>query len=98
MFTRSELETAHFSVRVAQAVTRPEHPFRPTLDELLRRIESELTTSASGPEPVAVHHNWISTKEAAARMGCSTRNIRRIAKQLGGVKEGRDWMIPEDAA
>jgi hypothetical protein len=101
MFSRRELETAHFSVRVAQAHTRLEHPFRPTLDELLRRIETELSNAlhscASETEVVAVLENWVTTAEAAKRLGCSPQWVRKRAEELGGRKHGRDWQIPEEA-
>ncbi len=52
--------------------------------------------SADGREPVAQQPNWVSTREAARRLGCSERNARRIAERVGW-KVGRDWQVPADA-
>lgn len=35
----------------------------------------------------------ISTTEAAAILGCSTRHVRRIAADLDGIRVGRDWIF-----
>ena len=44
-------------------------------------------------------HGYLSTKEAAARVGVSDARIRQLCKQgrLGAEKFGRDWLVPVSA-
>ena len=70
-------------------------PANPAIDRAIEHLEEILSVSASGPEDEAAQQNWITSKQAAERWGCSTRHVRRIAEQLGGRKDGRDWQIPE---
>lgn len=52
--------------------------------------------SASGPKPVVPHPHWVTTAQAAERLGCSTRHARRIARKIG-ERVGRQWLIDPDA-
>ena len=72
-------------------------PADPAVDRAIGHLEATLSVSASGPEDEAPEQNWVTTRQAAERWGCSTRHVRRIAEQLGGRKDGRDWQIPERA-
>jgi hypothetical protein len=71
-------------------------PADPAIDRAIEHLEETISMSASGPEDEATQQNWITTKEAAERWGCSQRHARRIAAQHGR-KNGRDWLIPEGA-
>lgn len=72
-------------------------PADPAVDRAIEHLEEVLSVSARGPKDDAVEENWVTTKQAAERLGCSARHIRRIAERLCGRRDGRDWLIPEGA-
>jgi len=72
-------------------------PPSPAIERAVEHLEQALAASASGPEDEAAEQNWLTTKQAAELLGCSTRHARRIAQRTGGRKDGRDWLIPEGA-
>lgn len=51
--------------------------------------------AANGQAPQPDTGNWLTTAEVAERMGCSQRQARRIAADLG-TRIGRQWLIPAD--
>jgi excisionase family DNA binding protein len=67
----------------------------PAVERAIERLEDALAMSATGPEGQAPVVSWLTTKQAAERLQCSTRHVRRIAERLGGRRDGRDWLIPE---
>ena len=44
--------------------------------------------------PQAVSGDALDTKQAAALLDVRPQQARRLATQLGGVRDGRDWRIP----
>jgi hypothetical protein len=55
--------------------------------------------AADGREPVADQPEpaqWVSTRQAAHKLGCSERQARRVAARVGHRVGGR-WVIPADA-
>lgn len=70
-------------------------PAPPALHRLVDHLTREL--SASGTEPEAPQPQFITTAEAAKRMGCTPRNVRRIAHRIRGVRVGNHWLIPLDS-
>jgi hypothetical protein len=95
---RTDLETCRVGLLWIQR-HRELHrqPTSPSIERAIEHIEGILSVSACGPEDEAPEQNWVTTRQAAERWGCSTRHVRRIAEQLGGRKDGRDWLIPEGA-
>lgn len=71
-------------------------PVPPAVAALAARAETELR-SATGPDTPTTRAEWISTPEAARRLGCSDRHIRRRARALGGRKIAGRWLIPTTA-
>jgi hypothetical protein len=67
----------------------------PAADRLVDHLQQAM--AANGQEPAAVQPHWVSTRQAARQLGCSDRNARRIAEQIGGRRVGRAWIIPADA-
>lgn len=44
--------------------------------------------------------NYISCESAAKKIGVSTRRIQQMCKQkeiVGAIKDGRNWLIPDNA-
>jgi excisionase family DNA binding protein len=95
---RHDLETCRVGLlwirRHRQLFNQPPHP---AIERAFEHLEEALATSSSGPEDEAEEQNWITTKEAAELLGCSTRHARRIARRTGCRKDGRDWLIPKGA-
>jgi hypothetical protein len=56
----------------------------------------EIAVADDGHTSVVPQPQWITTAEAAARLGRSPRTVRRIAQRCGR-KIGRTWFIPLDA-
>lgn len=73
-------------------------PVPPQVAFLAQRVEAEIrcAMSAYGHEPhIDTEKSVVGTKEAAQRLGCTERHVRRIAKQLGGQLISGCWVIPE---
>lgn len=76
-----------------------------TLDmgDALAAVEAALALSDKGspdvpPEPISEDSvQWIGSSHAAAILGCTQRNVRRIARSLDGRRAGRAWVFPEDS-
>jgi hypothetical protein len=66
------------------------------LDNLIRMSQPghEIGENRDGTPPL---RQWITTAEAAAIIGCSTRHTRRLRADLGGQQtdEGK-WLFPRD--
>lgn len=90
----TDLKTARAAVayymRGHQLVHRPIPPAAIRLAAHLDAMADDGHTSVV-PQP-----QWLSTAEAAARLGQSQRTVRRIAQRCGR-KIGRTWLIPADA-
>lgn len=85
--------------RVAVAwYVRAHHLHRRPVPAAAYRLTDHLeeALSADGPDPVAPQPHWLTTAQAATRLGCSTRHARRIAQKVGR-RIGRQWLIPADA-
>lgn len=56
--------------------------------------------SATGSLAVVVQQPdaMLTTSEVAAALGVTKRRVRQRAAELGGVRVGRDWKFPADAA
>jgi hypothetical protein len=72
-------------------------PPDPAVERAIEHLEDTLTSCASATKDAVAEHTWITTRQAAELRGCTQSYIRRIAEDLGGRKDGRDWLIPEDA-
>lgn len=69
-------------------------PPHPAFARALERLDAAIASYASATEPVAAGDDWLTTKQVAEQIGCSTTYIRRRATDLGGQKYGRDWRFP----
>ncbi len=69
-------------------------PVPPAAYRLADRLDD--TLAADGHQPVVPQPHWLTTAQAATRLGCSTRQARRIAEKVGR-RIGRQWLIPDDA-
>jgi hypothetical protein len=98
MIDRTDLSTCRVGLLWIRRHRELHHqPPHPAIERAIEHLEDILSMSASGPEDEAPEQNWVTTKQAAQQWGCSTRHARRIANQRGCRKDGRDWLIPEEA-
>ena len=95
--TLTEVEAACFGVagyvrHMTKCIGRPVHP---EVLRLLRRLELERSVGGSesdgGVEEFEAE--LIGTEEAAHILGCTTRNVRLLARDLDGHKCGREWIF-----
>jgi hypothetical protein len=83
---------------VLRARRRGAGPVLPWLVKLVRRYELELATSrsrqdhAGGMQPLD-HEKWIGTREAAAILGWTSRQVQRRAADLEGRKSSAGWIF-----
>lgn len=71
-------------------------PVPPQVALLAQRVEAEIRWSADGHAKHGdTEKSVVGTKEAAKRLGCTERHVRRKAKQLGGQLISGCWVIPE---
>ncbi|MFC8531386.1 helix-turn-helix domain-containing protein [Nocardia sp. NPDC057227] len=67
----------------------------------LRAAERDLTSALSvdgqAGVPPGEESEWITSTEAAHRLGCTERTVRRHGPRLGGRKVGRSWIFRADA-
>lgn len=91
----TDIKTARAAVayymRGHQLAHRPIPPAAFRLAAHLERAMADDGHTSVVPQP-----QWLSTAEAAARLGRSPRTVRRIAQRCGR-KIGRTWFIPADA-
>ena len=80
-----------YYVRAHQLAKRPIPPAAVRLAAHLEQGMADDGHTSVVPQP-----QWLSTAEAAARLGQSERTVRRIAQRCGR-KIGRTWFIPADA-
>jgi hypothetical protein len=60
------------------------------------RQRMRIMAAACGPQKDGREpqlEEMIDTREVAAMLNRSTRHVRRIASNLGGVRRGRDWIF-----
>ncbi len=93
----TEVEAACFGVagyvrHMTKCIGRPVNP---EVLRLLRRLELERSVggSESDGEPEEFEVELIGTEEAATILGCTTRNVRLLARDLDGRKCGREWIF-----
>lgn len=70
------------------------------LVRMIRRLELEAAVSGSGHElELRVPHSesWITAEQAAALLGMSARQAKRIANDLDGQIIGGRWLFPRCA-
>ncbi len=94
MLDRTDLRMA----RVAIAwYIRQHHLHKRPVPAAAWRLSDHLDDmSESGPEEVAPQPHWLTTREVAERMNCTTRHARRVATRIG-KRVGHQWLIPDDA-
>ena len=80
-----------YYVRAHELSKRPVPPAAARLAEHLEQAVAD-----DGHTSVVAQPQWITTTEAATRLGQSERTARRIAQRCGH-KIGRTWFIPADA-
>jgi hypothetical protein len=98
MLDQTDLATARDALVFVRSLRQSHRqPPKPAEDRAIEHIEATLTSCSSATEDVVAEDNWVTTKQAAEIRGCSPSYIRRIAPQLGGHRNGRDWMIPKEA-
>lgn len=92
-----EIEAACFGVagyvrHMSKCIGRPVHP---EVLRLLRRLELERSVggSESDTDTEQFETELIGTEEAAHILGCTTRNVRLLAKDLDGQQCGREWIF-----
>ncbi|MBX7431123.1 helix-turn-helix domain-containing protein [Mycobacterium sp. Y57] len=94
---RTDLAMALTAVTLYRNVhIQSKKPVPAAADRLLEHLEHVLNGSAGGTEPSPDPPEWITSVEAAQRLGCTPRYARRIAERLGGHKHGRVWVFPAD--
>lgn len=90
------LDAARYAVRVAQRA-RARNGLPPSVQ--LARLGEAL--SAAGPADAADDDHGqpdaMTTTEAAAQLGCSERQVRRMALRLGGQLVGGRWLLDRTA-
>ncbi|MFC7503201.1 helix-turn-helix domain-containing protein [Nocardioides sp. GCM10030258] len=59
-------------------------------------VDSEQITSSCGSAVSEPANVVITTPQIAERLGCTTRWAREVARRVGGVKQGRDWLVSLD--
>jgi excisionase family DNA binding protein len=78
----------------------PKPPIQGWESELVRALELEVSTSASGSATGCTPGQSeakapIGVREAAEILRCTTRFVRQIAPELGAVKVSGRWLIEE---
>ncbi|WP_069162057.1 helix-turn-helix domain-containing protein [Nocardia altamirensis] len=100
-----DLVLAHWLA--ATEITRRQQHGLPVPERLrthLRALGVALA-SATGPADAATSagsestgpDRFITTAEAAAALGCSTRHVRRLGQRIGGHRIGHRWLFDTDA-
>ncbi len=72
-------------------------PIPAEVAHLERMVKYELRCAATGTGDSDDTAEWISTTEYAARMGCSERHARNLARQSGARKIAGRWIIRWEA-
>ncbi|MGC3994068.1 MAG: helix-turn-helix domain-containing protein [Propionicimonas sp.] len=67
------------------------------LDELAALLVLPARPHADNDRAAEAQDSAMTTREAARALGVSRRSAARIAPELGGVRHGRDWLIPAAA-
>ncbi|MDJ0359701.1 hypothetical protein [Rhodococcus sp. H29-C3] len=101
LLTGSAIPAARDLLAIARrARQRNGHPESRALEALSTALEIASATGQSDTDNNPETHDepieWLSTEQAADRMHCSTRNVRRRAPQLGGQLINGRWQL--DAA
>ena len=88
----SALEVARYAVEVAQrARARNGLPPSAQLAQLGAALAAAGPADAVDDDPV--QPDAMTTTEAAAQLGCSARQARRLAPRLGGQLVGGRWLV-----
>ena len=77
-------------VRLAGGVTQ-DHPTADVSAPMAATGQTDTDAEGDG------HHGFMSTTEAATVLGCSERQARRLARDLGGRRVGGRWLVARDA-
>ncbi|MDV2477840.1 helix-turn-helix domain-containing protein [Rhodococcus zopfii] len=98
LLTGDSITAVRYAVRVAIAARKRNGlPVPAPLTELAA-VTAEPGRTDTEPEPAQHHpHDMIDTREAAAILGCSNRQARRLAPGLDGQLIGGRWLIPRHA-
>ncbi len=100
---RLALYCAHEELRARRGEQRTRRPPMAWNAELVRALELELAVSStrqSGRGESACSEDeqeWITTADAAARIGWSIRTVQRRHADLEGRKIGRQYLFPSSA-
>lgn len=65
--------------------------------ELVAALKAEKASTSTGTGTTPTLTDYVSTGQAARKLGCSRRYATRLAPHLGGVKVGNRWLIPTSA-
>lgn len=70
------------------------------IDAALASIRDALTSTAAvngSPAKPPSQTEYVTIATAAKSLRLSRRRMRDIAESIGGIKVGRDWMVPKDS-
>ena len=98
----ADLATARSALLFVRHAVAARRENTAALDRTLANFDATLATSANGSRSTPARHTgiddeWVSTTEAATRLGCSERWAREIAPTVGGRKRAGRWWIPRSA-
>jgi len=97
---RAALQAALIAIRARRANGLPDSEMYRELARALAQVESA-NGHSDIRERVVVEHLSVGPTvplvEAAARLGLSDRQLRRLAPRLGGKKIGGTWLVDEQA-
>ncbi|USI88763.1 helix-turn-helix domain-containing protein [Rhodococcus pyridinivorans] len=100
LLTGQSIEAARFAVRVTIAARqRNGQRVPPEITELARELSvfGHRDTHDAIGNNTGTQADWISTQEVARMLGCSHRQARRLAPELGGTLHAGRWLIDRTA-
>ena len=68
-------------------------PPSPSIERALDHLTSAMAANGQAAQPDP--QELLTTAEVAKRVGCSTRQARRIAARIGS-RHGHQWLVPAD--
>lgn len=95
-----DLQTAVSALRAVRRALNLRGETSVAFDHALAALDNELTlviAACGTPKPPAREADWVPISIAAKTLGLGRRRMRDLAPGIGGVKIGRDWMVPRDS-
>ncbi|OBA32784.1 hypothetical protein A5767_16305 [Rhodococcus sp. 852002-51564_SCH6189132-a] len=100
LLTGRSIDAVRFTVRVTIAARqRNGQRIPPEITELARELAvfGQQDTAGEITNNSEMQADWISTQEMARMLGCSHRQARRLAPELGGTLHAGRWLIDRAA-